>query len=83
MLLVCSSHVCYVFVLCIVLCAEETKSPNTRKTKKRDIATRREKRKSVTLQQDVKKSVILQLNSEGCITSDDLNLLRTAVKKTL
>ena len=62
-------RVCYVFVLCLVRCAEETKSPKASDR----VATKREKRKSVTF----------QLNSEGCVTSDDLNLLRTAVKKPL
>ena len=54
MLLVCSNHVCYVFVLCLVLCAGETKSPNTRKTKSVTLQQDVKKLKSVTLQQDVK-----------------------------
>ena len=43
-------HVCYVFVLYLARCADETKSPKASD----GVATRREKQKSVTLQQDVK-----------------------------
>ena len=51
-------RVCYMFVLCLVRCAEETKSPKASDR----VATRREQRESL----------ILQLNNEDCIATDDL-----------